>query len=120
MVPVYRAPQPPPPPQLPQPVAPFFAKPVFQKDVAHLAEKLKHIAIEAPKPKADNLLLLDSLLDSGNCSPAEERPLLYPFGLCLPDYRSYKTISRCASFSKSKDELLFDTFQQCNDCPKFY
>ena len=32
---------------------------------------------------------------------------LYPFGLCLPDYsRGFKTISRCSSFSESKDELL--------------
>ena len=116
--PIYRPVPPPPAP----PVQPVYqpVKPVFHKDVQHLAEKLKHISIEPPKPKADNLLMLDSLLDSGNCSPNEDQRILYPFGLCLPDYRSYKTISRCASFSKSKDELLFDTFQQCNDYPKFY
>ena len=109
------------PPQAPPPrQAPALLQPSFQKDVAHLAEKLKHINFE-PKPKSDNLLLIDSLLDSGNCSPAEDqKPILYPFGLCFPDYRSYKTISRCSSFSKSKDEVIFDSFQQCNDYPKFY
>ena len=34
---------------------------------------------------------------------------LYPFGLCLPDYtRSFKTISRCSSFSESKEDNFLD------------
>ena len=84
----------------------------------------------------DDILAMDSLFDSGNSSPDDSYMLsahnsfqmtfngphagqlhanrrettgngLYPFGLCLPDYsRGFKTISRCSSFSESKDELL--------------
>ena len=79
------------------------------------------------KPK-DDILTMDSLFDSGNSSPDDSymmahpqpsfqmlnqaaqvhrRDGLYPFGLCLPDYsRGFKTISRCSSFSESKDDLL--------------
>ena len=86
------------------------------------------------KPIKDDILAMDSLFDSGNSSPDDSYMLsahnsfqmtfngsnqgqlhrrettgngLYPFGLCLPDYsRGFKTISRCSSFSESKDELL--------------
>ena len=86
------------------------------------------------RPIKDDILAMDSLFDSGNSSPDDSYMLcahnsfqmtfngsnqgqlhrrettgngLYPFGLCLPDYsRGFKTISRCSSFSESKDELL--------------
>ena len=126
-------------------------KPVFQADVVDLAARLKKVGVGGFLPMPDfttkedskkDILSFDSLFDSGNSSPDDfpppqrnpifqkqisngsfqKREVLYPFGLCLPDYsRGFKTISRCSSFDEqSKHDDILDHIQRNKFCPKFY